>query len=90
MQKPFASQFTDVEMILPEIRLEFAMLCCFGLFFSSVEHTKNLLIMGPNNTKDCSLKCDFLILNFEYFCQNHVFILKNTKCDKKNSFFATC
>ena len=40
-------------------------LCCFGLFFSSFEHAKNLLIMGPNNTKNSSLKCDFLIINYE-------------------------
>jgi hypothetical protein len=26
-------------------------LWCFGLFFSSFEHAKNLLIMGTNNTK---------------------------------------
>jgi hypothetical protein len=36
-------------------------LCCFWLFFSSFEHVKSLLIMGPNNTKNSSLKCDFLI-----------------------------
>jgi hypothetical protein len=26
-------------------------LCCFGLFFSSFEHAKNLLIMGPTTLK---------------------------------------
>jgi hypothetical protein len=26
---------------------------------------KNLLIMGPNNTKTCSLKCHFIIFNYE-------------------------
>ncbi len=40
-------------------------LCCFGLFFSSFEHAKNLLIMSPNNTKNSTLKCDFLIFNYE-------------------------
>ena len=33
--------------------------------FSSFEHVKSLLIMGPNNTKNSSLKCDFLIINYE-------------------------
>jgi hypothetical protein len=39
-------------------------LCCFG-FFPSFEHAKNLLIMGQNNTKNSSFKCDFLIFNYE-------------------------
>jgi hypothetical protein len=29
------------------------------------EHVKSLLIMGPNNTKNSSLKCDFHIINYE-------------------------
>jgi hypothetical protein len=33
--------------------------------FSSFEHVKSLLIMGPNNTKNSSLKCEFLIINYE-------------------------
>ncbi len=37
----------------------------FWFIFSSFEHAKNLLIMGPNNTKNCSLKCEFLIFNYE-------------------------
>jgi hypothetical protein len=57
--------------------------CCFGLFFSSFEHAKNLLIMGPNNTKNLSLKCDFLIFNYEKYCQDLLFIVKNTKFDQK-------
>jgi hypothetical protein len=40
-------------------------LCCFCLFFSSFEHVKSLLIMGPNNTKNSSFKCDFHIINYE-------------------------
>ncbi len=32
--------------------------------------------MGPNNTKNSSFKCDFLIFNYEWYCQNLVFILK--------------
>ncbi len=41
-------------------------LCFFILFyFSSVEHVKSLLIMGPNNTKNTSLNWDFLIINYE-------------------------
>ncbi len=43
-----------------EIGLEHA-----PLVFSSFEHAKKLLIMGPNNTKNSSLKCDFLIFSFE-------------------------
>ncbi len=34
-------------------------------FFSSFEHVKSLLIMGPNNTKNSSLKCDCLIIVYE-------------------------
>jgi len=33
-------------------------------FFSAFEHVKSLLIMGPNDTKNSSLKCDFLIINY--------------------------
>jgi hypothetical protein len=35
------------------------------LIFSLFEHAKNLLIMGPNNTKNSSWKCDFLIFKYE-------------------------
>jgi hypothetical protein len=53
-------------------------------FFSSFEHAKKLLIMGPNNTKNSSIKCDILIFNFEKYCQNLVFIVKKTtKFDQK-------
>jgi hypothetical protein len=39
--------------------------------------------MGPNNTKNSSIKCDFHIINYEY-CQNLVLIVKkNTKFDQK-------
>jgi hypothetical protein len=34
-------------------------------FFSSFEHVKSLLIMGPNNTKNPSLKSEFLIITNE-------------------------
>ncbi len=34
-------------------------------FFSSFEHVKSLLIMGPNNTKNSSLKCDLFTNNYE-------------------------
>jgi hypothetical protein len=34
-------------------------------FFFAFEHVKSLLIMGPNNTKNLSLKCDFHIINYE-------------------------
>ncbi len=46
--------------------------------------------MGPSNTKNSSLKCDFLIFNYELYCQNLVFIVKNTKFDQKKRFFALC
>jgi hypothetical protein len=48
-----------------EIGLEQAPLVFFNLFFSAFEHVKSLLIMGPNNTKNSSLKCDFHIINYE-------------------------
>ncbi len=40
-------------------------LYCFCLFFSSFEHAKNLLIMGPNNIKNSSKSVIFLIFNYE-------------------------
>ncbi len=40
--------------------------------------------MGPNNTKNSSLKCDYLIIYYEYYCQNLVLIVKKpTKFDQK-------
>jgi len=47
-----------------EIGLEQAPFLFFN-FFSAFEHVNSLLIMGPNNTKNSSLKCDFLIINYE-------------------------
>ncbi len=47
-----------------EMGLEHAPLVVL-VYFSSFEHAKNLLIMGPNNTKISSLKCDFLVFNYE-------------------------
>ncbi len=35
--------------------------------------------MGPNNTKNSSFKCDFLTINYEYYCQNLVLIVKKHK-----------
>jgi hypothetical protein len=48
-----------------EIGLEQAPFVFLNLFFSEFEHVKSLLIMGPNNTKNSSLKCDFHIINYE-------------------------
>jgi hypothetical protein len=48
-----------------EIGLEQAPFVFFIFIFSSFEHVKSLLIMGPNNTKSSSLKSDFLIINYE-------------------------
>ncbi len=62
---------------------------CFKLFVCSThrdrtfEHVKSLLIMGPNYTKNSSLKCDFLIINHEKYCRNFVLIEKSTKFDQK-------
>jgi hypothetical protein len=39
--------------------------------------------MSPNNTKNSSLKCEILIFNYEWYFQNLVFIVKNTKFDQK-------
>jgi hypothetical protein len=39
--------------------------------------------MGPNNTKNSSLRCDFLIFNCEKYCQNLVFIKKTQNLIKK-------
>ncbi len=46
--------------------------------------------MGPNNTKNSALKCDFIIFNYEYNCQNLVFVVKNTKFNQKTVSFALC
>ncbi len=48
-----------------EIGLEQAPFVFLKLFFSAFEHVKSLLIMGPNNTKNSSLKCEFHIINYE-------------------------
>jgi hypothetical protein len=48
-----------------EIGLEQAPFVFFNLFFSAFEHVKSLLIMGPNNTKNSSLKSDFHIIKYE-------------------------
>jgi hypothetical protein len=41
-------------------------LCFYFIkFFSAFEHVKSLLIMGPNDIKNSSLKCDFHIINYE-------------------------
>jgi hypothetical protein len=39
--------------------------------------------MGPSNTKNSSLKCEFLIFNYESYFRNLVFTVKNTKFDQK-------
>ncbi len=66
-----------------EIGLEHAPFVVLVYFFPSFEHAKNLLVMGPNNTKNSSLKCDFLIFNYELYCQNLVFIVKTPNLIKK-------
>jgi hypothetical protein len=46
--------------------------------------------MGPNNTKNSSFKCEFLIINYEQYCQNLVLIVKKHQFWSKNCFFALC
>ncbi len=48
-----------------EIGLEHAPFVVLVYFFPSFEDAKNLLIMGPKNTKNSLLKCDFFIFNYE-------------------------
>jgi hypothetical protein len=55
--------FVD-EVVAIEIGLEQAPFVFFN-FFSAFEHVKSLLIMGPNNTKNSSVKCDFHVINYE-------------------------
>ncbi len=57
--------FKSIQEQTIEIGLEQAPFVYFILFFSAFEHVKSLLIMGPNNTENSSLKCDFLIINYE-------------------------
>ncbi len=45
--------------------------------------------MGPNNTNNSSLKCDFHIINYEYYCQNLVLIVKKTPNLIKNLFLCS-
>jgi hypothetical protein len=46
-----------------------------GLFFFSFEHAKNLLIVGPNNTKNCSLK--WIILSEScFYCKKTPNLIK--------------
>ncbi len=49
-----------------EIGLEHTPFVALVYFFPCLKHAKNLVIMGPHNTKNSSLKCDFLIINYEY------------------------
>jgi hypothetical protein len=55
--------FVD-EVVAIEIGLEQAPFVFFKKI-SAFEHVKSLLIMGPNNTKNSSLKCDFHVINYE-------------------------
>ena len=52
-------------LVLIELGLEHAHSVVLVYFFPSFENAKNLLIMDPNNTKNSSLKGDFLIINYE-------------------------
>ncbi len=50
--------------VLIEIGLERAPFVVFVYFFPSFEHAKNLLIMGPNNTKNSSKSVIFHMFNY--------------------------
>jgi hypothetical protein len=66
LQKAFLLlQWSTQCLRIIEIGLEQAPFVFFNLFFSTFEHVKIQLIMGPNNTKNSSLKCDFHIINYE-------------------------
>ncbi len=58
-EHPSLAQGPDIEIGLEQVPL----LLLF--IFSSFEHAKNLLIMGPNNTKNSSKSLIFLIFNYE-------------------------
>jgi hypothetical protein len=62
---PFTSNLHAQSHIDIEIGLEQAPTVFLFNFFSSFEHVKSLVIMGPNYTKNSSVKCDFLIINYE-------------------------
>ena len=51
LTQPIFTQIGVLNVIIIEIGLERAPFVVFVNFFSSFEHVKNLLIMGPNNTK---------------------------------------
>jgi len=55
------TQGLDIEIGLEQAPFVFY----YYFFFSTFEHVKSLLIMGPNNTKHSSLKCDLHIINYE-------------------------
>ncbi len=60
------------------------LLCfCFCLFFSSFEHVKSLLIMGPNNTKNSSKSVIFSYLTMNNIVRIFFLIVKNTKFDQE-------
>jgi hypothetical protein len=71
-----------------EIGLECAPFVVF-VYFSSFEHAKNLLIMGPNNTKNSSKSVIFsyvtlsTLSEFCFYCKKH-------KIWSRNCFFALC
>ncbi len=60
----------SLQLVFPvlciEIELEQALFVfILFYFFSTFEHVKSLLIMGPNDIKNSSLKCDIHIINYE-------------------------
>jgi hypothetical protein len=61
------AQWQNTRLINPKLRVRVIEIGLerASFVFSSFEHAKNLLILGPNNTKNSSLKCDFLIFSFE-------------------------
>jgi hypothetical protein len=47
------------------VDVEIGLVIVLVYFFPHLNMQKTLLIMGPNNTQNSSLKCDFLIINYE-------------------------
>ena len=48
-----------------EIGLEHACFVVLVYFFSSFEHAKTCWLWAPTTLKNCLLKCDFLLFNYE-------------------------
>ena len=66
-----------------EIGLEQPPFDVFVKTFSSFEHVKSLLIMGPNNSKNSSKSVIFSYLTMNNIVRIFFLIVKNTKFDQE-------